>query len=484
MSNDWAVFHRYAARVRELAYHEYWDVRLPYYIRSSVFETLLEHNLGQLLLPKLRVLTWQRSSSDHSLGKLLRMLASPTLSTFRIVHPMWTDSGPVFAGPPHFDTEGHSEDVQVIADACPMLQHFLTNNTFQPSDLDPIASCRSLQSFAARSVDVAFFWRLAQLPDLAYLRAIELRNDKPPEALDTGSANASLSSRQPFPALRRVDFLESHPRPVIIFFTCIPSVALVSITLELREACMNDIPLCVQALCSQNRAGTLTELRLTFLCTRSLGEDESEYSRFADVARPLLGLAVIEVLSLSVHGRALSLSDDDVAEMAQSWPHIVALSVVQEPYYPYGRSREENRSRFTRPSVSALVSLAQNCPRLTSLRFDPADVSEEELQSLEERAASAVPRTGLSRLVLTSGETENEPSFGDIRRLAFALHRLFPDLEGMGVLKGSERRPVHEEISVWDVERDSDAYTLQVALDALQAERLRGSRERLYVEGG
>ena len=41
MSNDWAVFHRYAARVRELAYHEYWDVRLPYYIRSSVFETLL-----------------------------------------------------------------------------------------------------------------------------------------------------------------------------------------------------------------------------------------------------------------------------------------------------------------------------------------------------------------------------------------------------------------------------------------------------------
>ena len=50
--------------------------------------------------------------------------------------------------------------------------------------------------------------------------------------------------------------------------------------------------------------------------------------------------------------------------------------------------------------------------------------------------------------------------------------------------KGHERRPVREEVSVWDVERDSDAYALQMALDTLQAERLRGSREHLYVEGG
>ena len=49
----------------------------------------------------------------------------------------------------------------------------------------------------------------------------------------------------------------------------------------------------------------------------------------------------------------------------------------------------------------------------------------------------------------------------------------------MAVLEGHERRPVREEVSVWDVERDSDAYALQMALDTLQAERLRGSREHL-----
>ena len=112
------------------------------------------------------------------------------------------------------------------------------------------------------------------------------------------------------------------------------------------------------------------------------------------------------------------------------------------------------------------------------MKFDPADVSEEELGSLEAHAASAVPRATLGQFVPARSDAFDSLVIHDVQRLASALHRIFPNLEGKGVIPEHERRPIQARLTDEDTGSNNQAGELLRSLDALRAEAKRGVQRR------
>lgn len=444
---------------------------MPYRIDGSVFVKLFEDSAGQPLFPNLQVLSWQRSWPDEDLSMLARIIAPPTLSVLKLHHPMWLDYKPRFI-PAYFKMDGRPEDLQIFTDAYPMLEHIVIDLIFPSHDLCCISNCRHLRSFSVEQVPLNVLWPLAQLPSLTHLD-VELLGEESSAPLPTSPLELA-----PFSSLTTVTFHSSHALPVIGFLTHISPIALTSVNLRLVRAHSDDIPRALRALCSDRLVHTLRVIRVNFECVEAGQDSESERCHFLAVARPLLNLPSLDVLAFSVHGRALVLSDNDVSEMARSWPRIVSLSVTHDPKYidPKDRPRGTHYSSLVRPSLSALVSLAEQCGNLESMKFDPADVSEEELVSLEAHAASAiaVPRATLGQFVPARSDAFDRLVIHDVQRLASALHRIFPNLEGKGVIPEHERRPIQARLTDGGTGSDSQADELLRCLDALCAEEKRG----------
>ncbi|PIL23024.1 hypothetical protein GSI_14331 [Ganoderma sinense ZZ0214-1] len=474
--DDWTVFRRCATRVRELEYHTYWDIRIPYRIEGSVFAELFEKSAGQPLFPNLQMLSWQQSSPDEDLNMLARIIAPPTLSVLKLHHPMWLDYKPSFV-PAHFTMDGQPEDLHIFTNGCPMLEHILIDLIFPPHDLYSIANCRRLRSLSVEKVPLEVLWSLEQLPNLTHL-SVELLGEESPVSPHTCPLEPTLASFYP---LRSLSFTNSLPSPIISFLTRISPIALTSVNLLLVRTRSDDVPRALRALCSDRFTHTLRVIRLTFECVEAERNGESERCHFLSVARPLLSIASLEVLAFSIYTRALVLSDCDVSEMARSWPCIVSLSVTHDPKYidPKDRPRDTRYTDLVRPSLSALISLGERCSSLESMKFDPANVSEEELKSLEAHSASTGPRPTLSQLVPVRSDALDDLAIHDVQRLASALHRIFPNLEGKGVLAKHERRPLRARLTDWDTGWKNQADELLRSLDALCAaerERERSSR--------
>ena len=452
--------------MRELAYHTYWDLRAPHRIEGSVFAQLFENNAAQPLFPNLQVLSWQRSSADEDMSKLAQIIAPPTLSVLKLHHPMWIDYKPRFV-PAYFTRDGRPEDLHIFTDACPALEHILIDLIYPSHDLCSVANCHHLRSFSVEQVHLNVLWRLAQLPNLTHIDT-ELCSEEPSGPPATSPVEAPLPL---FSSLKTITFVNSLPSPVISFLTTISPVALTSATIRLTRARSDDIPLCLSVLCSERLAHTLRVISVSFGCTWAQRGSESERCHFLTLARPLLRVASIEVLHFSISGRALVLSDNDVTEMARSWPRIVSLSITHNPEYtePKDRPRGAHYANLIRPSLSTLISLAEQCGSLESMKFDPADVSEQELVSLEARATPSNPRSVLSQFVPARSDAFDGLVIHDVPRLASALLRIFPNLEGKGVLAKHERRPIRSRLTDWDTETNNQADELLRRLDAMHA---------------
>ena len=412
-----------ASRVRELAFHTYWDVRVPWAIEPSVFNILFQRSTGQALFPRLNVLAWQRDFDDESFDRLFRMLAGPSLSVLLLYHPMWKGGAPTFA-PAHFSVDGCADDVEIVVESCPGLQHVLVDVVFGSPCLDRFAEVTPLRTFVVTDADPRLLACIGHLPHLLRLRATMM-----PESDEQFRPTSDASSVALYPALQELIVDESTTSTATSLLASLSSPALSTASLTLDEGDVASLTRCIDALSSPRIAASLRRLELVITCD---DYDKKPNIPFKRAAAALLRLSALEILKFKVRDQVLSVEDLDVAQMARAWPRIAVLSIK---YIALSRVRWTNAPvDAARPSVQAVVSLARQCPRLERLTIDVGDIGEEELQVLETRAeeSDAEQQRTLVYLALRRGERMEGVSVCDRERLVRVLRRTFPNVELKG----------------------------------------------------
>ncbi|TFY67956.1 hypothetical protein EVJ58_g1303 [Rhodofomes roseus] len=219
--------------------------------------------------------------------------------------------------------------------------------------------------------------------------------------------------RPTFSDLKSLDIVEwLYGGPSVSFLTSAAFPRLQSLSLytpgtHISDALWQTSPVTV--------AGSLPQLRE--LCMESTGSSsKSDPSSpqpmncsVADVLRPLLSLANMRKIEIEFGLCVLDTSDDDVREITRSWPKLQVLKLSHHP-------------SSIRPSLHALMYVAQNCPDLTELALSPL-CHDGEIPASD---AVAVAGHGLRRVHSDGWATRLPPK--EIKSFIYAL---FPDVKFM-----------------------------------------------------
>ncbi|KAI0794434.1 hypothetical protein C8Q74DRAFT_1215737 [Fomes fomentarius] len=384
---EWGILVRRAACVRTL----WFDREILQYraIGPAVFESLHIQSEGRVIFPLVQHLAWV-GGPEKLVHSLLRMLVGASVASFTIL-PSGFEPYPV----------DFQQRIQIVASACPHLVEVHIDRTLKTVERMPLITNIHLREATFGCVPFSSVEHLSALPHLQQLTFIAY-----PEAEDED--DLGQVSRPGFPSLRRLNVNGVIPSTYAVrFIQLISSAPLVSATVSIitldREAyTVRPFDL----LCSTTPARSLRSLDL------HISAEPQIIRQFSGTFSPLLRLQQLELLQLTLFDTALEITDHDVAQMTASWPHITKLSLLPQPW-------------DTAEPVKLTVA--------------SADVSEEELRMLEERAAhrsaeltrSGKGQTGGALEWMFLGDMSNRsPSLPDVDRVARALRGIFPDLRG------------------------------------------------------
>ncbi|KAI0335396.1 hypothetical protein GY45DRAFT_1366967 [Cubamyces sp. BRFM 1775] len=317
----------------------------------------------------------------------------------------------------------------------------------------PLRWFRGLRMVEVSPVSVALYqYLLPQLGALAELETLIVAVDNDPSSVGRlagkrmpGLDKHPLSEDEKvafelqggFRALRRLSADGIHSE-IEELLRKVNSTVLQDVSIFSVQATNHGVVSLVQPLSSERFSASLRKLYLS-LTTEfppiASGADAILIA-FAGIVGPLLHLHALEDLKVMSWNRVLSISDEDVRNMATSWPRLRRLSITSD-------SKNNHRTyeagdlytrHISRPSMAAVVGLAENCRDLVAVKIDVADMSETELEALEAHAATTgtVPQTHFMHFIMATGQHFMRLSLPDLDRLAVALRRLFPSLEGPG----------------------------------------------------
>ncbi|KAI0662698.1 hypothetical protein C8Q70DRAFT_1051313 [Cubamyces menziesii] len=475
-ADDWERWELCARRVRCFVYADYlgWQYEDPF---LSILLTRAR-DITRPIFPNLLAFSARESQGIAQRRVLLRALAhSPGLSAvlFRQHLP-----GP-FLGTLVDDIAMLLEG-QEATGSC--LRHLSIKSSYQAIHVVlPLKWFRRLRTVVVSPASAPLYrYLLPQLGALKELETLVVAIDDDPSSvvrlaekrmagLDKyppgGDANSdAYKLRGGFCALRRlsVDGMHSDIEELLrkINSTVLQDIAIFSV-----QDTNSDIVALVQPLGAERISTSLRKLYLSLTTEFPLVASGADtiHVAFADIFRSLRHLRALENLEVMSWNRVLSISDDDVRDMATSWPLLRRLTITSDskdnyrthdmwtPYAPH----------ISRPSLLAVTSLAEGCRDLISVSMDVADMSDSELETLETHAAAAgiEPQTRLMHLVVARDEHFMRLSLPDIDRLAGALRRLFPSLEGPGESSNDWRTRMRPLKHWWTEEqRQTAAYRL------------------------
>ncbi|KAH9898529.1 hypothetical protein C8Q73DRAFT_788704 [Cubamyces lactineus] len=445
-ADDWERWELCARRVRCFVFADYlrWQFEDPF---LSILLTRAR-DVTRPIFPNLLAFSARESQGLSQRCILLRALAhSPDLFavSFRPHLP-----GP-FLGTLVDDIAMLLEG-QEAAGSC--LRHLSVKSSYQAIHIVlPLRWFRGLRMVEVSPVSVALLQYL--LPQLGALEGLEtllvaIDNDplsvgrlatKRMTGLDkyppSDDAKDTFKLQGGFRTLRRLSADGTHS-DIEGLLRRINSTVLQDIAIYSVQATGSDIVALVQPLGSGRISTSLRKLYLSltteFLLLAS-GADTIHIA-FADILGPLLHLRSLEDLEVMSWNRVLSISDEDVQDMAISWPCLRRLTITSDSKDIY-RTHEAwtpYAPHISRPSLLAVVDLAERCRALASTNMDVANMSETELEALEAHAdgSEIVPQTRLMHFVIAKDEHFMHMFLPDIDRLARVLRRLFPSLEGPG----------------------------------------------------
>ncbi|KAH9911053.1 uncharacterized protein BXZ73DRAFT_108268 [Epithele typhae] len=264
-----------------------------------------------------------------------------------------------------------------------------------------------------------------------------------------------------FPALR--ELVIQHCGAVAIgralaLLSTSPSCPLASLRLDASHRSDLEAVNVVRHLALPSFGRTLRTLCLLFSYHSTIWDWEQTTSLEPFPARavlePLLSLGALEDVEVYTRERPLALADADLVRWARAWPRLRRLRVVYDGD-DYPQAHEARATDPELPSLLAAADLATACARLEVLVLALADVTEADARALEARArAESGGQGALVQLVPAGSGTRRERMrIWETERVCGALLRMFPNLEGSGILEDGERRVVAGRTSWLQAER-------------------------------
>ncbi|PIL23183.1 hypothetical protein GSI_14492 [Ganoderma sinense ZZ0214-1] len=258
----------------------------------------------------------------------------------------------------------------------------------------------------------------------------------------------------------------------------VSSRSLIRLSLRVSVPLAEDMVRYLDELCSSPATAQLRTLDLSVDIEFNQFDNQWEpfegVSFASDVLAPLKHLSALTDISAVVCFQTSTvatfvLSDGDLDAVASAWP---GLTRAKFGYTIQFDDSNDGPWGIRRPSLSAVVALAERCRALESVDVEFKSVSAGELARLEAHAdACTEPQTALRRIAF-----DPDSDFCDMfcvedpERLAEALARLFPNLRSGLEMVETEPEGESGETAVtyrgWHRSRmDTDAFQLLEALD-------------------
>lgn len=436
-SAEWAHFCTYTTRVKEISY----NTDSPA-IDPLIWTVLVRKCQGESLFPRMRLVVVWLTDGSYDVPALLCFL-SPSLRVFdlRIDDPTGSDSALQLCA-------SVKMVFQILVDIAPNLTDLRwetpCDRRFGVGFLARIGCLRSLRtlrltksycphppkktgrlrpSTQVPAAEITLLRALAAIPPLRYLHLdIQLAElDREMKAI----RGAGLT----FQELRTLHVVGGGPAgvlPTLVHSLSLPAlqclvvdhdfdrhVALAVLENQLSKLCAK-LPLTLQILKWIN-LGTLPNHTLS-----TAGTMAQAPSVMSSVLGPLLrftNLSHVEVELCMTN--PLQFTDDGVVRLATAWPNIQTLHIIRTPG---GKVPTESISTDDlHPTITALVTFAQCCPKLSSLTLPSLDFSSIRLMT----DFPLVPRHPLKHLsvsVAICGHTSPV-------QITVALDRLCPELD-------------------------------------------------------
>lgn len=396
------------------------------------FFLLCAMRAGEPILPLLQTIAFKETSDSYAPSELLRACLSPTLSSITVMSNI-----------PHSFSVHLDGDLWMLSAMCDNVQRI----TIMSHDM--VLYNPTLTGFRRlRAVDLGQIAWEETRPVMSQLRSLEKL-----EELRVGFWHDNYGASQPpikpgpkgFLALRKLRLVGRAP----ITGQFLSSIGATSLQhLEIVHTGMNsfaDFDTLVSAVPWVQITSSLRRLYLALhaeLHTLRFCDTNPVHAPFFSVLAPLADMHALETLEVATWNRILSISDDAVAQMGTAWPRLQHLTVTVSSTFTRGPDAAlftPYDAEIARPTLSALIQLAERCPSLAYCAIDAASVSEAELVALEQHFDAFSParvqkiQRGLEQLVPACRVHSSHFTLPDIDRLARALHSLFPSLEGVRV---------------------------------------------------
>ncbi|KAI0935812.1 hypothetical protein AcV5_004131 [Taiwanofungus camphoratus] len=391
-SDEWTRFQYYARRVRVLRYSYYGT------IGPSIFLQLICHSGGPLL-PSLVALYWEQHGP---LGTELWAFLSQSLRRVHINYPCDYLSGYTTDLPTINDCTIGSF-LNALSLKSPHLHELKLTNVFHPPSLQAITGLTKVQRLhILKSNSASLVLRpCSQMENLVTL-VIDLRFVR----------SGFIITLSGFPALRSLD-VSGEPSTIARLCTATSSSAyLQSVKLDLFGNASEQIPHCYDTFNALKSRFASSLRSISVLCRPLSWKDDTHCQhRLLDFTRHLIELCELQEAVISVNFKSVILTNDDIYDMAISWPKLRKLTLL------YSRNADV---LLNMPSIHSLTSFARHCPQMQELTLGYVL-----LRRIGPLSACPILSHGLRKLYIEDYvENSNDPL-----RPAQFLDRMFPNLD-------------------------------------------------------
>ncbi|PIL28012.1 hypothetical protein GSI_09863 [Ganoderma sinense ZZ0214-1] len=288
-----------------------------------------------------------------------------------------------------------------------------------------------------------------------------------------------MDMRCAFPALQEISTQDTDQQTRGCFLAVLPLISSRSLTrlsLRISVPLAEDMVKYLDELCSSPATAQLRTLDLSVDIEFNQFDNQWEpfegVSFASDVLAPLkrLSSALTDVSAVVCFQTStvatFTIADGDLDAAARAWP---GLARAKFGYTIEFDDSHDGAWGIVRPSLSAVVALAERCRALERVDVEFESVGAGELARLEARAdACTEPQTALRRIVFDP-DSDFCDTFcvEDPVRLAEALGRLFPNLRsGLEMVETEPEGETTVAYRGWHRSRmDTDAFWLLKALD-------------------